>query len=444
MKNFIKSKSVKYFVLIGFLLMLCGCGEEEYQDYINAIGDGATCVYYPYNPDAYTTKDIDSITFTADKDGLDVTYKINGTSVTEPYITIEYDGNGEFKSIDQKDDHTVGDYKFSFSYFTLQNFFNNFKMNGNNCQQYIYLYDNRKLYFYETKYTELNDNFTYTFTTVKPSSNDDGSSGENEEGGGNTSVCQNALTDDCRLYTVNTYLDGPMTVELGRANGTEYYMVYDSGSSGINYNYNNTDSTGITINSYTYIIRGNDWDKLFPTESTYVDEIYLDEKALAGSTVAHITVPGSETITDYEMFGTPQQAGMNPVYRGDSSAETGSLNIEEVAFCEESGVLKTFQIIGYLLFIAKIIVPLLLIILGSIDFAKATISSDDKAPRDAVMALVRRVLIAVIIFFIPTILNFLLSLVYGATEAFSDDSFEGCTTCLFDPFGDCEAPDIGE
>ena len=131
-------------------------------------------------------------------------------------------------------------------------------------------------------------------------------------------------------------------------------------------------------------------------------------------------------------------------YFDNSVITLADIQIEEVAFCEESGVLKTFQIIGYLLFIAKIIVPLLLIILGSIDFAKATISSDDKAPRDAVMALVRRVLIAVIIFFIPTILNFLLSLVYGATEAFSDDSFEGCTTCLFDPFGDCEAPDIGE
>ena len=104
---------------------------------------------------------------------------------------------------------------------------------------------------------------------------------------------------------------------------------------------------------------------------------------------------------------------------------------------------KTFQIIGYLLFIAKIIVPLLLIILGTIDFAKATISSDDKAPRDAVVALIRRIIIAVIIFFIPTILNFLLSLINGASEAFNDNGFSGCTDCLFDPFGDCEASDIG-
>ena len=115
------------------------------------------------------------------------------------------------------------------------------------------------------------------------------------------------------------------------------------------------------------------------------------------------------------------------------------LEIVEIHFCEESGVLTTFQIVGYLLFVAKIVVPLLLIILGSIDFAKATISSDDKAPKEALISLIRRILIAVIVFFIPTILNFLLSLVYGAQDAFNDDSFEGCSDCLFDPFGDCKA-----
>lgn len=115
------------------------------------------------------------------------------------------------------------------------------------------------------------------------------------------------------------------------------------------------------------------------------------------------------------------------------------LEIDEIHFCEESGVLTTFQIVGYLLFVAKIVVPLLLIILGSIDFAKATISSDDKAPKEALISLIRRILIAVIVFFIPTILNFLLSLVYGAQDAFNDDSFEGCSDCLFDPFGDCKA-----
>ena len=118
------------------------------------------------------------------------------------------------------------------------------------------------------------------------------------------------------------------------------------------------------------------------------------------------------------------------------------LDVVKIIFCEQNGVRKTFQIVGYILYIAKIMVPLILIILGTIDFAKATISSDDKAPKDALAALVRRIIIAVIIFLIPTILNFLLGLVNGASEAFKNSEFTDCTECLFDPFGDCKAKDI--
>ena len=148
--------------------------------------------------------------------------------------------------------------------------------------------------------------------------------------------------------------------------------------------------------------------------------------------------------TDDEAIGDYNQGSANE-YNPDTGEEfipeSPDLEIEEINFCEEKGVLKTFQIVGYILFIAKIIVPLLLIILGTIDFAKATISSDDKATKDAVISLIKRVLIAVIIFLIPTILDFLLSLVNGASEAFKDSEFTNCTDCLFDPFGDCQATD---
>ena len=430
-------KSIKILIILITLFMLSGCGEEEYQDYMDAIGDGATCVYYPYGENQFS-RDLSNITFTADETGLSVIYKLtNGSSVTENYITIEYDSSGNFKSIKENENHNVGDYKFSFSNFTLQNFFNNFKNYGNKCQQYIYLYDNRSKYlFYETKYSQLSDNLMYTFSTESPSTNPD------KDEGGSANSCENAQATDCKKYTVSTYLDGDVTIELGHANNMNYYMVYNGKSSGIDYNYNDTDSAGVKIGSYNFMVRANDWSNLFPTSTTYANELYIDEKSLACSIVAHITVVGSQTITDYEMFGTPQDAGISPsINKEEQSTTMPDLEIEEINFCEEKGVLKTFQIVGYILFIAKIIVPLLLIILGTIDFAKATISSDDKAPKDAVISLIKRVLIAVIIFLIPTILDFLLSLVNGASEAFKDSEFTNCTDCLFDPFGDCEATD---
>ena len=110
-----------------------------------------------------------------------------------------------------------------------------------------------------------------------------------------------------------------------------------------------------------------------------------------------------------------------------------------VTFCS-SGVKKSFQVIGYIIYIAKIIIPLLLIILGSVDFAKAVISTSDKANSEAISALVRRIIIAVIIFLIPTILDFLLGLIDGAKDAASNSDFTSCMKCLTNP-KNCGAPD---
>lgn len=133
---------------------------------------------------------------------------------------------------------------------------------------------------------------------------------------------------------------------------------------------------------------------------------------------------------------------INTGSNSEGNEETSKLDVEEIVFCERNETRKTFQIIGYVLFFAKIIVPLLLIILGSIDFAKAVISNSDKAPQDALKAFGIRIIIAVIIFLIPTILSFLIGLIDGASEAFEDTSFSDCSDCLLDPFGDCQAQDI--
>ena len=72
--------------------------------------------------------------------------------------------------------------------------------------------------------------------------------------------------------------------------------------------------------------------------------------------------------------------------------------------CEKSGIVKSFQIIGYCLFIVKIVVPVILIIMGTLDLGKAFISSDDKAIKTSINILVKRAIAGVVIFFIPTII----------------------------------------
>ena len=72
-------------------------------------------------------------------------------------------------------------------------------------------------------------------------------------------------------------------------------------------------------------------------------------------------------------------------------------------FCASTA--NIWNILGYVVFVFKIVIPLLLIVFGMVDLGKAVVSSDDKAISKAVGMLIRRFIAAVVVFFIPTIVN---------------------------------------
>ncbi len=99
-------------------------------------------------------------------------------------------------------------------------------------------------------------------------------------------------------------------------------------------------------------------------------------------------------------------------------------------FCEEVRVQNSLKFLGYLLMIVKIVVPLLLIIFGVIDYAKAVVASDDKALKSSTSSFVTRIAAGVIIFLLPTIINFVFGLVAGANTGMK---YAKCRTCIFNP-----------
>lgn len=103
--------------------------------------------------------------------------------------------------------------------------------------------------------------------------------------------------------------------------------------------------------------------------------------------------------------------------------------------CTQSGPLKIFKIVGIALNIIKICVPLLIIIMGSIDLAKAVVSGDDKDVKESTTKLVKRFVAGIIVFFIPTIIFYVLGLVNNSS---SSSAFNNCNTCVFKVSG-CDA-----
>ena len=97
-------------------------------------------------------------------------------------------------------------------------------------------------------------------------------------------------------------------------------------------------------------------------------------------------------------------------------------------FCDDVGIKTTFRFIGYALFFLKIIIPLIIIVIASIDLGKTVLSGDEQAIRDTAMKLIKKVVSGLLIFFVPTITGLFV-------DSVSDYSkIKKCATCLFEPF----------
>ncbi len=99
-------------------------------------------------------------------------------------------------------------------------------------------------------------------------------------------------------------------------------------------------------------------------------------------------------------------------------------------FCYDTVTL--WQFVGMVLLVLKIVIPIILIILGMIDLGKAVISSEDKAVSKAATKLLWRIVAAIIIFFIPTIVSAIFGLVGSFNEEVKED-YNICRTCIEHP-----------
>ena len=102
----------------------------------------------------------------------------------------------------------------------------------------------------------------------------------------------------------------------------------------------------------------------------------------------------------------------------------------DTGFCHETVVL--WQFLGIVLMVVKIVIPLILIILGMVDLGKAVISSEDKAISKSAKSLLMRLIAAVVIFFVPTIV----SAIFGLIGSFNDEvkaDYDVCRTCIEHP-----------
>ena len=104
----------------------------------------------------------------------------------------------------------------------------------------------------------------------------------------------------------------------------------------------------------------------------------------------------------------------------------------EAGFCAQTA--NFWQLIGLFLLIFKIVMPVILIVIGVITLGKAVISSDEKDAKNGFTSMIKKFIIAVIIFFLPTII----STMFGIVKDFKivEKDYGVCNKCITNPKGD--------
>ena len=101
----------------------------------------------------------------------------------------------------------------------------------------------------------------------------------------------------------------------------------------------------------------------------------------------------------------------------------------DINFCRNTSAV--WQFAGIVVRVFKIIIPVILIILGVVALGKAVIAADEKEIRTATNSLIKKFLAAVFIFFLPTIVSALFSLVPNFSDV--EDDYKICISCIANP-----------
>lgn len=166
--------------------------------------------------------------------------------------------------------------------------------------------------------------------------------------------------------------------------------------------------------TYSSCLENNPWSTSFGEGGTFEAKIQnlkkeLDEILKNVNSNDNISEEAKKAVNDLvDRFNEVYREYNDGIGAGELPIDCGLLDPELV-----STIQQIFDIV-------RLIVPIILVLFGSMDFGKAVIANDPDALKKAASSFLKRAVAAVIIFFLPTIIRYLLTLP-GLDGLVSDD-----------------------
>lgn len=93
-------------------------------------------------------------------------------------------------------------------------------------------------------------------------------------------------------------------------------------------------------------------------------------------------------------------------------------------FCANTQSL--WGLLGIAITAIKVVIPIVLIVMGMLDMGKAVTSGKDDEIKKQLMVFLKRAIAAVLVFFVPTIVGFLMQTVNSATSETGTCGYASC------------------
>lgn len=110
--------------------------------------------------------------------------------------------------------------------------------------------------------------------------------------------------------------------------------------------------------------------------------------------------------------------------------------------CDDNNIRTVLKIAGYVLLIAKLVIPLLIIGYGVMDMYKTVIDKDEKSLQKQFKMLIIRVITGLVVFFIPSLVNAVFKM-SDRLDIVETEQYLTCASCVLDPLSDdCSTTDV--
>ena len=220
--------------------------------------------------------------------------------------------------------------------------------------------------------------------------------------GGSSGSASRTITYCTLTNTLNVESSHPVYFTTTETNGIKEYRIKIGNDEGVAL-YNQPNSVG----NYTFKVREEDYDTYWSNSCDSDTPFRLSADQTYGSLITIQTIAPA----DHQNAASAAEAEEDWEEMGEQATLEGlgePIGCEDI-FGQEEGQFGWLLnlILGYI----KVIGPILVVLLSAIDFIKAVVGTDEKAMKEAQSKLIVRLVCAVALFLVPTLVQLLMSFI---------------------------------